>query len=426
MAVRSSPSVIRVPFLHRLFAVFVLVMSTKPFMYPRTVGGGTEATGGGAALRYYWAVVGLFVLIIVVTRGRLRTGTWRRLVGSPFLPAVVLLCVVSAGWSLTPAFTLQKSVSLVVTVLVAVYIGIQFDLGDQVGLLNTALLALMMASLLTVLLIPGLGLEQGFRGPEVRGAFENKNLLGRYAGLSVLVGLTAWRMDRKASGSILMAAAVVLLAITPSITSWSGVFAALSLIPLLRFARLRPRAAIGLLSLGLLTVIVAGTWALLNYAAILAALGRNPDLTGRVPFWAVLVTQIEARPVVGYGYHGFWHGWDGPSRTLWMIFPWHPTHAHNGFLDAILNVGGVGFALLSLYLIRSARDGVVWLRSTVGAVGEWPLLLMAYVVTINFSYSTLLAGNNLFWILWVSTATALVGHRFQSAAPGTPNITLNG
>ena len=43
-------------------------------------------------------------------------------------------------------------------------------------------------------------------------------------------------------------------------------------------------------------------------------------LTGRTELWATVIEMIREHPWFGYGYSGFWLGWDGESAGCRYIY----------------------------------------------------------------------------------------------------------
>src|SRR5690349_19940586 len=50
-----------------------------------------------------------------------------------------------------------------------------------------------------------------------------------------------------------------------------------------------------------------------RFNAITSAMGRHPEMTGRIPMWIFSALFALKPPWWGYGYNAFWRGADGPS-----------------------------------------------------------------------------------------------------------------
>jgi len=49
---------------------------------------------------------------------------------------------------------------------------------------------------------------------------------------------------------------------------------------------------------------------------ILESLGRSSDLTGRTELWSAVTDAMLERPVLGYGFSGFWKGASSGSEIV--------------------------------------------------------------------------------------------------------------
>jgi len=93
-------------------------------------------------------------------------------------------------------------------------------------------------------------------------------------------------------------------------------------------------------------------------AAIAPLIGRDAQLTGRVDLWLILPSYIAERPWLGYGFGAFWVADSANVSLIWNAVGWTPPHAHDGWLDALLELGVVGLALLCLQIILTVVNGV--------------------------------------------------------------------
>lgn len=86
------------------------------------------------------------------------------------------------------------------------------------------------------------------------------------------------------------------------------------------------------------------------YAQMLEALGRNATLTDRTIVWTD-VLALQERPLTGYGFESFWLG--DRLDAMWAKWSWQPIQAHNGYLETYVNLGIVGVALLTGWLLST-------------------------------------------------------------------------
>jgi exopolysaccharide production protein ExoQ len=168
--------------------------------------------------------------------------------------------------------------------------------------------------------------------------------------------------------------------------------AGLMLVIKLPFFVRRPGAVHGLV----LTVLMVGgiTVLLGGKDDAVKAMGRNPDLTGRTEIWKTVIPMVP-NSIVGAGFETFWLGprveafhdtYGGISRT---------SEAHNGYIEAYLNLGVIGVGLIALILGQGYRRSVSAFRrdSAIGA------LLVPYIVTAAF-YSIGEAGFRILCLPW--------------------------
>ena len=91
------------------------------------------------------------------------------------------------------------------------------------------------------------------------------------------------------------------------------------------------------------------------------AFGRDETLTGRSFLWDYLVPYARQKPFLGHGFGGFWTDKMREATS---------SHAHNGYLDTILNTGFVGLLLLSIFLISNCRKA----QRTMTKYFDWGVL----------------------------------------------------
>src|SRR5439155_26444451 len=101
-------------------------------------------------------------------------------------------------------------------------------------------------------------------------------------------------------------------------------------------------------------------------------MGRSKDLTGRTDLWRSVGSMILARPLLGYGFSGFWRGASLESFAVENYVGWSPTYSHNGYLEILLNLGLAGTALFTVFIWQGLRRVVRLAEAKVVREDLWP------------------------------------------------------
>lgn len=112
-----------------------------------------------------------------------------------------------------------------------------------------------------------------------------------------------------------------------------------------------------------------GRLSLINVSPIL---GREDTITGRTRVWAQLVPTAMSRPILGYGFGGFW---TTTTREAFDI-----SGAHNGYLDIILELGFVGLLLYAIFLLSSIGKAQRMMAQDFDRGSLWSCYLLMLVV----------------------------------------------
>lgn len=108
------------------------------------------------------------------------------------------------------------------------------------------------------------------------------------------------------------------------------------------------------------------------------ALADPRSLTGRLPIWAEMTQGIKESPIVGHGYAAYWT----PQRVhrLSYIHDWEFNNAHSCYLEIMLSLGLVGFAVgMSGVLSIFARGVQLHARTH-----DWGLVFILSVFVMAF------------------------------------------
>ncbi len=313
---------------------------------------------GKSSRKLSYVAIGLVGLLLFVAPGRQQVS----FVNLPvvLLGMYLLVCVASFIWS-DAAWLTTKRLGIAIFGLLAIigaakHLSVR-DVIDMTLGIGVILLALSLYAELS------LGTFTPFAGEYRFAGFVHPNTQGGACGLMAIAAFFGMRTCQRGKFIYfsLFILAGLFLVLTKSRTSFAaclcGVFAAWYLVA--------PRVKQVLVGLGLPTVICAGLMVLLladvelsSSASSAAQFGRGADadivsLNGRVPLWASMLEFIGERPLLGYGYQGFWT----PDRIYEVSIEqeWTVPSAHSAFLDVVLNTGLLGAAIFGVGVIVAFR-----------------------------------------------------------------------
>jgi exopolysaccharide production protein ExoQ len=407
------------------FTILVLVLATGAFqsllLDTSTAATTQTVSEGNSLLQVVWALVYLVVLIRAIQNfGRIAAA----IRANKFLIALVLLAVVSVFWSEEPGLTLRRGVALLGTTLFGLDFAVRYPIRKQLQLVAIALSAIVALSVIVQVFFAGLipVVDKAYPNAWV-GLFDQKNVFARVIVLTAIVVLTSVRrsMNGILTAIFTFVAAVGLIILTQSITA---VVALVGLILVLQFApALRWTGRVRtLIKFCAATMVVPAIFLLIHYWGLITyMLGRNATLTGRAQLWAVSLSSIELKPLLGYGYSAFWMVSQEALRINAML-RWTVPHAHNAYLDLALEVGLIGLALYVVAYIVALWRAVGYMRADSEPGSKWPLVYLSFILLYSFTESSVLVPGSIFWMLFVAaacTASQPVGAlAFEPAAEG--------
>lgn len=358
---------------------------------------------------------------------------WRDLRPPILVGAFVGLAALSILWSATRAVTAVAVLGLVVTTYVAIatargsssadfmfrlYRGLQISLGLGI------VFELVVASLfleevkpimndLTALAGEGSGVKEViwsegllFHGGPIQGFVGNRNPFGAIALFLAVVTfiLMLERRIGRTEGWVTIGAAVGVHLLTQSATVTAAAIYLAAVAASAIVIRAVPLRYKRTLSFGVLALSAVAAILTLKYRTeIFSLLGRDSDLTSRTQIWDDVVEFAGQRPD-GWGFVGYWPIWAHPYSQMGTEVKWvRPTHAHNAFLDAWLQLGLIGLVLLVAMLVL--LFGSAWRLVERAGKGDtyiplgWALLTVALALQALTESRLLVEGG---WFLLVA------------------------
>jgi O-antigen ligase len=125
----------------------------------------------------------------------------------------------------------------------------------------------------------------------------------------------------------------------------------------------------------------------------LEMIGKDPTLTGRTEIWAYVIRDIWMKPLLGWGYFGFWYLTNPAALEISDAVHWVVPQSHNGLLEWLLNIGVLGTALFALILIRIFVLALRCLRTSERALAISTISCFAGILVLGVSETVLLAAT---------------------------------
>jgi O-antigen ligase len=321
------------------------------------------------------------------------------------------LAAFSALWSVDPSLSLYRTIALTGTTAFGMFLAVRFSVEEQLRIYAFVLGLVACASALVALLLPEYGVMTAPHTGAWSGVFFHKNPFGRIMALSTLVFFLLVLGDRQTRPIALIGMLLSIALLLASLSEASLIVAIVSVAGALLLAAMqrlpRPKQPLFLL-IGAAVGALITFWAVQHSETILSHLGRDLTFTGRTELWQLLVEKARAHPWLGYGYGAFWRGDVGVSGEIKQAFNgWYPVHAHNGFLDIVLELGAVGLLMFVPVLAVYGYRAHAWGMAQRAPLCVWPVAYTLFFVLSNVAESALLRQNNIYWVLYVAAVMAV-------------------
>jgi exopolysaccharide production protein ExoQ len=363
--------------------------------------GGAVSSGGGDTMRqiaYLTAFAG-FVIVALRRHGPKAFSA---------LPLVLLglltWCVASALWSPEPGVTVRRA-GLAVVLVGSAMLSVE-TLGTEkaMRLWRWVLLGLLVVNIVSVKFVADAVHLPGEADPALvgnwRGLYVHKNIAGAVGAITALVFLFTPRAKiwHKLADLGVVALALFFTVMTHSKSSLGLLVVAIAAGAVYRIAWRRDiDRTIALVAMGL--VLIAGIVLSLADQGVIARLISDPQqFTGRTQIWNAEIAYIRDHPLFGAGF-GTFADTGGVSPLAHYVGGWVSSDAangHNGFLQLLVTVGGVGFVLAMVALIVLPLADF-WRR---GQVPEKSVLfaLFVFLVLHNLMETDFLESDGVAWV----------------------------
>jgi len=325
------------------------------------------------------------------------------------LPLTLLLifCGMQILWSFAYDHSVEPVILLYLTGFFGVYMAMRYSLEEQLSIVVWWVTLTAVLSTLYVMLFPQYGMHyEADHFGNWKGLYLQKNDFGIALAVTVVPMIALWRRWRIFT---FVFGALALFAIyeSGSATALASSILMIAAVPAFFIFRMRPRIIVGLLLIIGAIVAIIGVVSIVNYQAILVALGRSPTLTGRTHLWDAAFELIYMRPLHGWGLRGSFSA----GSPIFDLIPWqNAPYAHNHWIDTALETGLTGLFLYSLTLVRTLWRSVKFASNFNNIEKLYPLLYIIILHVTLFSTQSLLTQFNSTWMFYVAIVYGLAIH----------------
>ena len=310
----------------------------------------------------------------------------------------LIYIIASAAWSDYPQISLRRSIALTGTTLFGTYLALRLRPDELLRYLLIAFSITLFASLLVILFVPSIGVHADVHAGAWGGVLGHKNDFGRKMVLGTLVCMTYYFMSRERGRGLLLLLLLFFLcvAMSQSRTSWVALALLLLSIPLLLVSR-RPGLPLAVQIIILVGVGLGGFGFVIieYYQELLELIGRDATLTGRTHIWQLGWEAALESPWLGYGYKTFW-GYGGLARYILV------GHAHNNFLDVLVELGGIGFILFLAVLFNYIKSALLLMKERHDFLGLFYPLFFFYLMIFSLATRVMPLHGTVTWALFVA------------------------
>jgi exopolysaccharide production protein ExoQ len=389
-------------------AAFIFSAIAGPFIAFVTSNG--EADFGSNLLnQLMWpAMAAAAVGVAVQNSSRFDRLTWPPPV--IWLFVCLALAVASTAWSVKPAYALIRSMQQTMLI-TSIVLTPMLATGRSADMMRALFFCCAVGVVLN-LLIGGRTIAEGQGDIGYSGFMSSKNNLGQFAGVAFLLAAheAIHRGFRRALGVIIAVLSAFLLVHSESKTSTALAFLSPALAGLMLVLKKHAR-------ISTLTAVSTVMFFCVYFKNELAwYVFHDTTFTGRTHIWDFVGSEIDRRPLLGWGFLSFWlTGPDSAAMVDGSGWIAKMPHAHNGYLDMVLQLGYVGFACLVMLI--STTILAIERFAKLDPARAWLLLsLTLFIMFNNHLESSWMHSGDFLWVVFVLIC-AEIGRCWQLYKP---------
>jgi O-antigen ligase len=412
----ATPRVL--PSLGFILLLLLVFVGLDAFQPPPEVAqfGGVQEASRGDTLRQI-AYLGVAALIGLAALQRYGWGVVRAV---PFTIVLLLAwCVASALWAPETTIVMRRAGFETIIVL-SLLLGVE-TLGAERAFVQWrwVLAFVLLVNFISIPLIPAAVHGAGEVDPLLignwRGLYGHKNIAGAVCAMTAILFLFTRTGRGNWIGLCIALASCVFLYFTRSKSSAGFLIAAVAAGWIYR-AGWRDGLSRAILALtGLLLALLIIVFATLDADAIAKALEDPREFTGRSEIWAAELRYIADHPLLGAGFGTFTNTKSQSPLHNYVSGSWVDavSHGHNGYLQVLVTIGGIGFALLILAAVVMPMVRLWRLNRTSDNFRPMLFALFVFAVLHNLMESDFLEGDGATWSALLLVNAALNSERLR-------------
>ena len=240
------------------------------------------------------------------------------------------------------------------------------------------------------------------------GLFPHKNAAAEVFALSFIISLARFYGTRDAAKKytslIMMCGSILAIAMAgavgPLLALMLGLLASYLFLTLIRGDILRVIIIGCIICLAVIAAVSIGL------DEILHVFGRTADLTGRrilAEYWQRFFSE---KPMLGYGFGGFFTGLTGaPGEMFSHLLSKDRMYAtfENAYLDILIQFGLIGGIIYAIIIIKAIIKSALFYKTSTSTYKVVPINILAYVLISSFSDASLLLQNYIvcIFVFWI-------------------------
>ena len=383
------------------FAVFVFMGGT-PFQDADYSLLASDSVGEGDSGRQVFYISLMLLSFIPVLQTKLKDV----LQGLPVsLIALCVWCLITVPFAVEPGIAFRRwGLAIVLIITVANFLT-ALGVERSMQIFQAAILTLVVASLLSIPIIPGAVHGGGERDQALvgawRGFFQHKNHASAVSAVGLAMFAHQFAFDRKPK-TFFYALLMFVFLIGTKGKSALGLVApsiGIGLFYVYCYRRAGGRYLFTIISC--VGIVLGALFVFMFQDTIGAVLSDPTSFTGRVAIWETVIAYARDHPIFGAGFGSFWQiGSSSPvyriSSEVWLL---NVAHSHDGYLEMLVTTGFPGL------IITIMAVAVLPLRYLLTASGVQARLngqlfsILVFGLLYNFTETHILARDRQVWIM---------------------------